>query len=59
MCKDVFDKELFLSLCDEYKVKFSTEYTKPMYQEDDGTLIEMVDFLQKICYNIYRKKGNE
>lgn len=38
----MFDRDLFLTLCEEYGVEFSDTYTKPMYREDDGTMKELI-----------------
>lgn len=45
----MFDRELFLELCEKYNVPFSSKYKVPMIQEKDGTIRELTpEYLKQV-----------
>lgn len=50
-----FDKDLFISLCEEYNIKFSDEYDSPMIRDYDKKIKPLNEFLNNDCS--YCKNG--
>lgn len=43
----MFDKDLFLSLCDKYNVELSATNTEPMVRNKDGTYDSLSDRMKE------------
>ena len=55
----MFDKDLFLYLCDKYNVELSATNTEPMVRNEDGTYDSLSDRIKKDFddfFNEYNKK---
>lgn len=51
----MFDKDLFLSLCDKYNVELSATNTEPMVRNKDGTYDSLSDRIKKEFDSFFNK----
>lgn len=49
----MFDKDLFLSLCDKYNVELSATNTEPMVRNEDGTYDNLLDRIKEEFSDIF------
>lgn len=55
----MFDKSLFLSLCDKYNVELSATNTEPMVRNKDGTYDSLSDRMKKEFDDFFNEYNKE